>query len=168
LASIGTAYGSENAKRSAVSGGRRDYTAVHNGKKQPFLDHFHYPERYGSRVILDTVQPELGSKFLKKWNRNIVLEAPTLSDYSHPMFRWVPLQALTQLMKLDHIVNNDARLVRLQVVQFADPLVPANQLPIALANGAVRSRSVTIVRKVPEQLVSPQRLLSGRLQMIDE
>ena len=88
-----------------------NYTAVHNGKKQPFLEHFHHPERHGSRVILDTVQPELGSKFLKKWNRNIVIEAPALADYSHPMFTWVPLTTMTQLMKLDHIVNNDARLV---------------------------------------------------------
>jgi dTDP-4-dehydro-6-deoxy-alpha-D-glucopyranose 2,3-dehydratase len=88
-----------------------NYTAAHKGRRQPFLEHFHHPERFGSRVLVDTVQPELGSRFLKKWNRNIVIHAPTLANYSHPMFRWVSLPTLARLMRLDHIVNNDARLV---------------------------------------------------------
>ena len=88
-----------------------NYTAVHNGKPQPFLEHFHHPERFGSRVVLDTVQPELGSRFLDKWNRNIVIETSGMSDFSDPMFKWVSLKTMTRLMKIDHIVNNDARLV---------------------------------------------------------
>lgn len=88
-----------------------NYTAAHNGRRQPFLEQFHQPERFGSRVLVDTVQPELGSRFLKKWNRNIVIHAPALANYSHPMFRWISLPTLARLMRLDHVVNNDARLV---------------------------------------------------------
>lgn len=88
-----------------------NYTAAHKGRQQPFLEHFHHPERFGSRVIVDTVQPELGSRFLRKWNRNIVIDAPALADFAHPMFRWVSLPTLARLMRIDHIVNNDARLV---------------------------------------------------------
>jgi oxidase EvaA len=88
-----------------------NYTAVHHGRRQPFLEHFHHPERFGSRAIVDTVQPELGSRFLKKWNRNIVIIAPALADFTHPMFQWVPLATVARLMRLHHVVNSDARLV---------------------------------------------------------
>ena len=88
-----------------------NYTAAHKGRRQPFLEHFHHPKRFGSRVLVDTVQPELGSRFLKKWNRNIVINAPALAKFSHPMFRWVSLPTLARLMRLEHVVNNDARLV---------------------------------------------------------
>lgn len=88
-----------------------NYTAVHEGRKIRFLDRFHEPHRFGANVIVDTVQPELGSKFLKKWNRNIVLECSDLDDFSHPMFCWASLSSLTELMHLDSVVNNDARLV---------------------------------------------------------
>lgn len=88
-----------------------NYTAVHNGRPQPFLELFHHPEKFGARVLVDTVQPELGSKFLRKWNRNIVVETNGLSDFADPMFQWVSLRTLTSLMRLNHVVNNDARLV---------------------------------------------------------
>ncbi len=88
-----------------------NYTAVHNGRPQPFLDLFHHPEKFRARVLVDTVQPELGSRFLRKWNRNIVIETNGLSDFSDPMFKWVSLSTLTSLMRLNHVVNNDARLV---------------------------------------------------------
>ena len=88
-----------------------NYTAVHQGKRQPFLKHFHHPELFGAGVVLDTVQPELGSRFLNKWNRNIVIETSSMTDFSDPMFKWVSLKTMTRLMQIDHIVNNDARLV---------------------------------------------------------
>ena len=88
-----------------------NYTAVHQGRQQPFLELFHHPERYEAQVLVDTVQPERGSKFLRKWNRNIVIEAIGPSEFEHPMFKWVSLKTLTRLMQIDHLVNNDARLV---------------------------------------------------------
>lgn len=88
-----------------------NYTAVHKGRPQPFLELFHHPAKFGARVLVDTVQPELGSKFLRKWNRNIVVETKGLSDFADPMFKWVSLSTLTSLMRLNHVVNNDARLV---------------------------------------------------------
>ncbi len=88
-----------------------NYTAVHKGKRIPFLNRFHEPHRFNAKVIVDTVQPELGSKFLKKWNRNIVLECTDLDDFSHPMFCWASLSSLAKLMHEDNVVNNDARLV---------------------------------------------------------
>jgi len=107
-----------------------NYTAVHGGKKPLFLDTFHHPERHGATVLVDTTQPELGTKFLKKWNRNMVIEVPDL-DFSHPMFKWISLSALTRLMKIDHLVNNDARLVvGLLLLDQAGPLYAASPSPL--------------------------------------
>ena len=40
-----------------------------------------------------------------------MLECSDLNDFSHPMFCWASLSSLTELMQLDSVVNNDARLV---------------------------------------------------------
>ncbi len=88
-----------------------NYTSAHGGSVPRFLDHFHHPRRHHGHAVLDTVQPELGSKFLRKWNRNVVIDSPPLAAFSHPMFRWVSLKTVAELMRLRHVVNNDARLV---------------------------------------------------------
>ena len=88
-----------------------NYTTVHGGKRPKFLDWFHNPEAHRARVIIDTTQPELGTRFLKKWNRNIVIECSQLDDFCDPMFHWIRLEDFAKLMQSDHIVNNDARLV---------------------------------------------------------
>lgn len=102
-----------------------NYTAVHKGKSQPFLDRFHHPERYGATIVLDTVQPELGTKFLDKTNRNIVVESPDMADFTDPMFRWVSLHTLFELMQHDHLVNNDARLVvGMLAIELGEEILP--------------------------------------------
>jgi oxidase EvaA len=88
-----------------------NYTNTHRGKSQPFLERFHHPERNGGTAVFDAVQPELGSRFLRKFNRNIIIRSPDLDDFRHPMFRWVSLDVFAELMSRDHVVNNDARLV---------------------------------------------------------
>lgn len=120
-----------------------NYTAVHKGRPQPFLERFHHPERYGARIVLDTVQPELGSKFLNKTNRNIVVESPDMADYSDPMFRWISLRTLFRLMQYDHIVNNDARLVvGMMALELGEQLLETHSTPAARSLlRSIRARS---------------------------
>lgn len=114
-----------------------NYTAVHQGKSQPFLDHFHRPQEHEARGILDTVQPELGSRFLHKWNRNVVIDCPAMTRFEDPMFRWVDLQTFAELMQRDHVVNNDARLVfGLLMLELGDQLYLNNSSPWADPVGA--------------------------------
>jgi len=114
-----------------------NYTTVHGGKRPKFLEHFHEPEKHDARVIVDTIQPELGSKFLRKWNRNIVIEVDDLPEFADPMFHWVSWSALSRLMLQDHVVNNDARLTAgLFALEMGNQLFPTDRsCDIGRANG---------------------------------
>src|SRR4029077_14847778 len=54
-----------------VQATRSNYTQVHQGAKPKYLDYF--LERGTSNVLVDQLQFEQGSTFLKKRNRNIIV-----------------------------------------------------------------------------------------------
>lgn len=51
-----------------------NYSRVHHGKNQPFLEYF--LECDHSQVLYDQLQSEQGSRFLKKRNRNMIVQLP--------------------------------------------------------------------------------------------
>ena len=87
---------------------RSNFTCVHKGRKPPYLDYF--LERGKHRVLVDSLQSEQGGRFLKKRNRNIIIEVeedvPALPDYG-----WLTLGQIQQLMAMDNLVNMDSRTV---------------------------------------------------------
>lgn len=86
-----------------------NYTKVHNGKDVRYLEYFTEPDRHG-RVVADVLQSEHGDWFYRKRNRNVIIEVfddfPVLDD-----FRWLTLGQLGELLRLDDVVNMDARTV---------------------------------------------------------
>lgn len=92
-----------------VQATRSNYTKVHHGRDVKYLDYFLEPERHG-RVIADVLQSEHGDWFDRKRNRNMIIEVsddvPVLED-----FRWLTLGQLGRLLRLDNVVNMDARTV---------------------------------------------------------
>ncbi|WP_308313069.1 NDP-hexose 2,3-dehydratase family protein [Streptomyces sp. ISL-1] len=92
-----------------VQATRSNYTGVHRGAPVPYLDHF----RDGAarhRVITDVRQSEHGSWFLRKRNRNMVVEV-TEDVEAVPGFRWLTFTELRQLLRVDDLVNMDTRSV---------------------------------------------------------
>lgn len=87
---------------------KSNYTQVHKGARPRYLEHFQSSE--GSRVHLDVLQSEQGSKYLWKRNRNIILEVdgdvPVGEDYC-----WMTLGQIGLLLKKDNLVNMDTRTV---------------------------------------------------------
>lgn len=87
---------------------RSNFTRVHQGKSPPYLEYF--TDRSRSRVLVDSLQSEQGARFLRKRNRNIIIEIehdiPVYDDYC-----WMTLGQLLQAMRHDNIVNMDARTV---------------------------------------------------------
>ena len=87
---------------------KSNYTQVHKGKKPPYLEYFLDKKKHV--VLLDQLQSEQGSKFLKKRNRNIIIkieeDIPPNDD-----FRWFTLGQIKQLVKLDNFINMDTRTV---------------------------------------------------------
>jgi oxidase EvaA len=87
---------------------RSNYTQVHGGSKPRYL-HFFLDRTYG-RVLVDQLQSEQGLFFLRKRNRNIIVE----TDADVPVdddFRWMTLGQIKQLLTEEHNVNMDTRTV---------------------------------------------------------
>jgi oxidase EvaA len=87
-----------------------NYSCVHGGKEPAFLQWFvGNPTR---RVIVDELQSEQGTRFLRKKNRNMVVEVPEGHTIDHDeTFRWVGCAELAELLTGDNVLNTDARSV---------------------------------------------------------
>jgi len=87
---------------------RSNYTQVHKGRKPQYLECFQNAKK--EQVILDQLQSEQGARFLRKRNRNIILQI----DEDVPVgedFRWLTLGQIKALMNHDNVVNMDTRTV---------------------------------------------------------
>jgi len=87
---------------------RSNFTCVHQGKTPPYLEYF--TDRSNSKVLVDALQSEQGARFLRKRNRNIIIEVeddvPVGADYC-----WMTLGMILQTMRYDNLINMDARTV---------------------------------------------------------
>ena len=87
---------------------RSNYTRAHGGSRPEYLEYFN-GEKPG-RVVLDQLQSEQGSRFLRKRNRNLVIE--TDSDIpGDDNCRWLTLAQIQVLLESPNIINMDARTV---------------------------------------------------------
>ena len=91
-----------------VQATKSNFSRVHKGKSPAYLEYF--IDSTKSKVLIDQLQTEQGGRFLKKRNRNIVIEV-TSSIELFPEFRWLTLGEIKQLLLMDNIVNMDARSV---------------------------------------------------------
>lgn len=87
---------------------RSNYSQVHKGKRPLYLEYFNGEKK--SRVLLDQLQSEQGARFLKKRNRNIIIEVQgDIEVYEN--FRWLTLGQIKKMMTRDNVVNMDTRTV---------------------------------------------------------
>lgn len=87
---------------------KSNLTRRHGGKKPRYADYFTATSKH--LVILDQLQSEQGGRFLKKRNRNMIVQIDKIPP-THPDYRWVTLGQLKRLMRLSNVVNMDARTV---------------------------------------------------------
>lgn len=86
---------------------RSNLQQVHKGSLPDFAENFLNLE--DKTVLLNTKYPELGNRYFKKLNENIIIQQENIGHSER--FRWVDIQSLKDLLKLNNVVNNDARLV---------------------------------------------------------
>ena len=81
---------------------------LHRGKKPLYLEYFQNATK--ENIITDNLQSEIGCRFIKKRNRNIIInvkeEIPVKDG-----FKWMTLKDLKKLMSFDNLVNMDTRSV---------------------------------------------------------
>jgi oxidase EvaA len=87
---------------------KSNYSQVHQGKKPTYLDYF--TERGRCEVLIDQLQSEQGSRFLKKRNRNIILKT-TEEVPLYDEFIWMTLGQIKRLISIDNLINMDTRTV---------------------------------------------------------
>ncbi|MFE0516432.1 NDP-hexose 2,3-dehydratase family protein [Streptomyces sp. NPDC058964] len=131
-----------------VQATRSNYTGVHKGAAVRYIDYFK-PPRMQSRVLYDSLQSEQGSWFLRKRNRNIVVEA--IGDVpEHEDFVWLTLGQIHQLLHESNVVNMDARTVLSLIPAFGEsgpPLHPTEQVLSRLTE--VKARRELVQRTLP-------------------
>lgn len=93
----------------SVQATESNYLRRHRGKATPFLEHFLSPAI--ANVASESLQSEQGTRFLGKYNCNIVVKAgvdPVAESSAH---KWFPVADLLSLLLQDFQVNTDARSV---------------------------------------------------------
>ncbi len=89
---------------------RSNYLQRHKGKRPLYLEFFNGEQR--CRLLLDQLQSEQGARFLRKRNRNIIVEVDSAEHLPpHPDFRWMTIGQLRHWMRVDNLVNMDTRTV---------------------------------------------------------
>ncbi|MEW6614408.1 MAG: NDP-hexose 2,3-dehydratase family protein [Thermodesulfobacteriota bacterium] len=99
-----------------VQATKSNYTQVHKGKEPVYLEYF--LDRTKSKFLIDQLQTEQGSRFLRKRNRNMIVEV-NKDIQLHDDFCWLTLCQLKKLLTIDNLVNMDARSV-LSCLPFID------------------------------------------------
>jgi len=93
---------------------KSNYRKIHKGETPAYLEYFLDDTK--SSVLLDQLQSEQGARFLKKRNRNIIVEV----NENVPLrdnFCWLTLGQIIRLMGYDNVVNMDSRTV-ISGIQF--------------------------------------------------
>lgn len=88
---------------------KSNYTKVHQGNSPNYLEYF-MGEKSGVTILLDQLQSEQGARFLKKRNRNIIIEVTEEVEVKED-FCWLTLAQIKHLTDYDNIVNMDTRTV---------------------------------------------------------
>ncbi|MBA6437033.1 NDP-hexose 2,3-dehydratase family protein [Streptomyces sp. GMR22] len=130
-----------------VQATRSNYTKAHRGADVKYLEYFTRPGR--GRMHVDVLQSEHGAWFVRKANRNMLVETtdevPPDND-----FCWLTLGQLGRLLREDNVVNMDARTV-LGCLPSADSETVALHSDTELLSWitAERARHEVYTRRIP-------------------
>ncbi len=91
-----------------VQATRSNYLRVHEGANVPYLGYFQ--DLISNRVLADVLQSEQASWFYQKRNRNMIVEIHEPIELLDD-FCWMTLGQLHELLRVDNLVNMDARTV---------------------------------------------------------
>lgn len=88
-----------------------NYKRRHRGRSTPFLECFLHGS--GAQILSDSLQSEQGTRFLGKYNRNMVVKVPERArgQQDNDTLRWFPVSSLLALLTEDYLINTDARSV---------------------------------------------------------
>ncbi len=99
-----------------VQATKSNYTQVHKGKLPCYLEYF--LDRGKSNFLVDSLQTEQGGRFLRKRNRNMIVEVEEDIQIKDD-FCWLTSGQIRKLLTINNFVNMDSRSV-LSCAPFVD------------------------------------------------
>lgn len=87
---------------------RSNFSQIHKGKKPLYLEYFQQAKK--NQILVDQLQSEQGARFLKKRNRNIIIQL-SQDIPIHDNFIWLTIGQIKTLMRYPNLVNMDTRTV---------------------------------------------------------
>lgn len=87
---------------------KSNFTRMHGGREPQFLSYFMNMKH--EDIIVDQIQSEQGSRFLKKRNRNVIIKTDCIIEETDS-HRWLTLGQIKELMHQENLVNMDTRTV---------------------------------------------------------
>lgn len=91
-----------------VQATRSNYTQVHGGSRPAFIEYF--LEKNEGRILVDQLQSEQGTRYLRKRNRNLIVQMPDDCMLSHSEdYKWITVGQLQKLMRFPNLVHLDCR-----------------------------------------------------------
>lgn len=89
---------------------KSNYTRVHKGNTPLYLEYF--TGQKDVTILLDQFQSEQGARFLRKRNRNIIVEVDEYEEIKvNDNFIWITLGQIKELLNYPNVVNMDSRTV---------------------------------------------------------
>ena len=104
-----------------VQATKSNFSQVHKGKLPIYLEYF--INRKKSEIIIDQLQSEQGGRFLRKRNRNMIVEVKEDINVLDNFF-WLTLEEIKELLKINNFVNMDVRSIISTI-----PLIPSSKIP---------------------------------------
>lgn len=93
-----------------------NYQKVHQGHTPRYLEYFLSSKK---RIMVDQLQSEQGTRFLRKRNRNIIIDIKENIELNEN-FIWVTLSQIKALTALDNHVNMEARSILSCITMLGD------------------------------------------------
>ena len=97
---------------------RSNYMRIHGGKKPAYLEYFTGEKNV--TVLLDQLQSEQGARFLRKRNRNVIVEIGEDEQIEiQDNYMWLSLGQIKELLRNPNVVNMDSRSV-ISCIKYGD------------------------------------------------
>ena len=105
---------------------KSNFQRKHGGTAPAYLEFFENAKDYS--IVADQIQSEQSSRFLKKRNRNIIIDVGDADVEVLPSHKWMTLGQIKHLMTYDNLVNMDTRTV-LSCIPFSFDHVDEEEFP---------------------------------------
>ena len=102
---------------------KSNYMRIHGGKKTKFIEYTKNTKNF----LLNTNQPEQGSRYLNKFNKNIIVKTSKLRNLTKN-FIWVEKKDLVRLSKKNNLLNMDTISILSCYVKKNSSEIPINSL----------------------------------------